>query len=126
MKAAKTAEVHKLEAKAAHLKTQTLGLARTQRTKAVVDDYEAAKLPRYAKQRPVNHAGPLDERFTMPKPKPTRQLTAEMLAREQAAKEVYETKMKPRIGPAFNKSGDMYLSDSELAAEKKGELRRRS
>lgn len=83
-------------------------------------------MPQYARQLTVQHDKPLDERFTMPAPKPSRQLTAEMLARELAAKEVYETKMKPRIAPAYNKGGDQYLSESELSAQMKGELRRRS
>lgn len=126
VKAAKATEVHKLEAKAASLKTQTLGLARTPRRKDTVDAFEASKMPQYAKQKSVRHNRPLDQRFTMADPKPTRQLTGEMLQRELAAKEVYETKMKPRIAPAYNKGGDQYLSDSELTAQMKGELRRRS
>jgi hypothetical protein len=126
VKEARAAEVRKLEAKAASLKSQTLGLARTPRKKVVTDAFEASKMPQYAKQRAIQHTRPVEDRFTMAEPKPSRQLTGEMLARELAAKEIYETKMKPRIGPAFNKSGDMYLSESELDAEKKGELRRRS
>lgn len=48
----------------------------------------------------------------------------EMLAREMAAREHTKT-LKARVAPAYNKGGNVYLTEDEMAAMKRGELRRR-
>jgi hypothetical protein len=113
------------DARVLGLKNMTSGFARTARTKEVEAAFAASKIPVYSKTRTVVHSQSLAERFTAPAPKPKQQLSEEMQQREAAAREQYE-EMKKRVGPAYNKGGYQYLSEGELAAEKKGELRRRS
>jgi hypothetical protein len=116
-----------VEANANRLRAITTGFARTTRTKEQVAAYEASKFPQYVKGKTVEHSEDPD-RFTMApyKRKTPFELDEEMLRREQRAKEHYEANMKPRIAPAFNKGGDQYLTESELEAQRHGELRRRS
>jgi len=120
----KVQEQQKQEARVQALKTMTSGFARTVRTAEIEQKYKASKLPVYARTQVVQTRS-LDERFPLPIPKQKQQLSEEMQRREAAAKEKYEI-MKTRVAPIANKMGAQYLSESELAAERKGELRRRS
>jgi hypothetical protein len=121
----KLQEEQQVAARAAALKNMTAGFARTARSDSVIEAFNASKIPVYPKARTTS-SRTLDERFPTQVVKQKQQLSEDMQKREALAVQHYETVMKSRIGPAFNKSGDMYLSESELAAEKKGELRRRS
>lgn len=56
-----------------------------------------------------------------------KQLSPEMQEREDKAKRHYDENIRTRIGQVFNKgSASQYLTDSDLADQKKGLTRRRS
>jgi hypothetical protein len=115
-------EVQATATKAVKLKTAVAGFARTGRTADIVRAHEQAKMPKYRQRTEVNHT---EDRFPKHKDKPIVSLSDDMRKREQAALE--KTKeYKARVGPAFNKGGYQLLDEGVLAAEKKGELRRRS
>jgi hypothetical protein len=113
------------EARVQALKNMSSGFARTPRTSKIEQQFQQSKIPVYERRSTVAPTRSLDERFPISVPKVVQQLSEEMQQREAAAKERY-AEMKTRVGQAFNKSGYSYLSDGELAAQKKGELRRRS
>lgn len=115
------ADLQKTGMNAARLKTMTTGFARTERTVDMIKAHERSKMPAYVIQKPVSHT---NDRFPKHVNTPVAHMTPEMEERELKAQERYK-EMKGRVGPAFNKSGDMYLSESELAAMRNGELRRR-
>lgn len=122
-------EIAKDLAKVQEMKTRTAGFARTERTAAHKQAFEASKMPVYAKQRVVVHTRSDAERFDLSygnkRPAVVGEATPEMLEREAQAQE--RTKLfKNRVAPAYNKGGLQLLSEGEVAAEKRGELRRRS
>jgi len=122
-------EVARDVAKVAELKSRTSGFARTQRTKAHEQAFVASKMPVYARQQTVTHRQSEAERFDLSYGKKRAAVvgdaTPEMLQREADA--VERTKMfKNRVAPAYNKGGLQLLSEGEVAAERRGELRRRS
>ncbi len=112
----------KTENNAVRLKTLTTGFARTERTPDMIKAHERSKMPTYVVQKPVSHT---NDRFPKHVSTPVVRMTPEMEERELKAQERYR-EMKGRVGPAFNKGGYQYLGETELEAEKKGELRRRS
>lgn len=61
----------------------------------------------------------------IPVKKQTQRYEGDMLKRDQAARDEYERK-KLRIAPAYNKGGLQFLSEGEMTALQRGELRRRS
>jgi len=80
-------------------------------------------MPQYpVVRREVHH---VEKRFVAPDPEPRPYLSPEMAEREARAQEHFR-QLQSRIGPSFNKGPLQLLTDSELAAEKRGELRRRS
>jgi len=112
------------EARVLALKNMTSGFARTKRSAEVEQQFQQAKIPVY-ERRSVVPTRSVDERFPISVSKPVQQLSEEMQQREAAAKEKFK-ELQSRIGPAYNKGPYVLLSEGELAAEKKGELRRRS
>lgn len=117
-------ELLSIEANAERLRSLSSNFARTERTETHTAMFRALKMPQYIKQKEVAH---VEDRWTMgPKRKSREETDEEMRLREQKAREHYERNMKPRVAPAYNKGGDMYLSEGELEAQRHGELRRRS
>jgi hypothetical protein len=116
-------ELKAVEANCRKLQTLTSGFARTPRTPQIEAEFLRAKIPSYPKSGHTNTRS-LAERFPVIEVKTKQQLSEEMAERERKAKERYR-EIQNRIGPAYNKGGDQLLSESEYAAMKKGELRRR-
>lgn len=130
LKQQRIAEVAKVNARVTELKTRTAGFARSKRTPEQELAYERSKIPQYVNKRPgvVAHAGDLSERFDMrlrSKPVVMGDLTDELAQRQADAVERAK-EYKSRVGPAYNKGPTVLLSEGEIAAEKRGELRRRS
>jgi len=112
------------EARVLALKNMTSGFARTKRSAEVEQKFQQAKIPVY-ERRSVVPTRSVDERFPISVVKPVQQLSEEMQQREAAAKE-RTREIQKRVDVAFNKGGLMLLSEGEMEAMKKGELRRRS
>jgi len=115
-------EQRKLELRSESLKTVTAGFGRTIRTKEIEDNWHASKMPKYPKQQLVNRP---EDRWKLDKQKSMQILSKEMQERERIAKEKFK-ELQSRIGPVFNKGPLQVLTDTDLAAERRGELRRRS
>ncbi|QRE00221.1 hypothetical protein [Burkholderia phage BCSR5] len=120
-------EAQRLADNANRLKTMSGGFSRSPVKRSTVQAFKASKMPQYVKQREVSHAD--GDRFlhmsAKTKPAVVGELTPEMQAREAMAQS-YAREYKNRVAPAYNKGPDMLMSDSEYAAMKRGELRRRS
>lgn len=129
LKAVREREIAKDLAKVQEMKTRTAGFARTERRPEHKQAFEQSKMPVYAKQRTVQHTRSEAERFDLSygnkRPAVMGEATDELLKREEQAREDTR-KFKARIGPAYNKGPIVLLSEGEIAAEKRGELRRRS
>ena len=125
LKTARELDQQRTSQKAEQLKAATSGFARTPRGKAIVEHYEAAKMPQYVKKKPVHHAGDDAERFTGKPIVNAPILSEDMQKREQAAQQ-RTREIQKRVDVGYNKGGLMLLSESEFAAMQKGELRRRS
>jgi len=116
-------EQQALAANVERLKTMTSGFARTNRTDADVRAFEQAKMPVYAQSAvKVSH---VEKRFIGPEEKPKQVLSPEMARREQQAQERYR-EIQKRVDIGYNKGGLMLLSEGEVEAMRRGELRRRS
>ena len=122
-RARKLEEVQQVEARFQALKTMTSGFAKTSRSPKVEQEFISAKMPMYRTSGIVNTRSEA-ERFPVTLMKAQLRLTGEMAEREEAAKERYR-EIQNRIAPPGNKMGDQLLSESEYAAMKRGELRRR-
>ena len=116
-------EQQRVEANHRKLQTLTSGFARTPRTPKIEAEFLKAKIPTYPKTGMV-HTRSLAERFPVSEARARQQLSDDMKERERIAKERYR-EIQNRIAAPYNKGGDMLLSESEYAAMKKGELRRR-
>lgn len=113
---------------AVKLQTMTSGFARTERSKDHVVLFEQSKMPQYVKNTPITHSHDLADRFDMTlksKPVVMGEATEDLLRRQAEAVERAK-EYKSRVGPAYNKGPTVLLSEGEIAAEKRGELRRRS
>lgn len=122
----KQIEQQKLIKNELRIKTMGTGFATRPRTQKDIQQYLDKKMPIYqiSRKQEIKHT---EDRWTMHYIKPKRRETdLNMIERDQLAKEYYEINIKTRIGQAYNKSGDMCLTESELAAMKAGQLRRRS
>jgi len=122
-RARKLQEVQQVEARFQALKSMTSGFAKISRSPKVEQEFISAKMPVYRTSGIVNTRTP-EQRFPATVMKVQPRLTGEMAEREEAAKERYR-EIQNRISPAYNKGGDQLLSESEYAAMKRGELRRR-
>lgn len=129
LKASREREIQKDLERVSELKTRTAGFARTSRSEAVEAAFKQSKMPTYAKQRAVEHTRSTAERFDLSygnkRPAVMGEATAEMIERQAQAQEQAKL-FKNRVAPVGNKMGPQLLTDSELAAERRGELRRRS
>jgi hypothetical protein len=126
LKLQRALEEQKLQDSVDRLKTMTSGFARTKRTDRQQAIFEASKMPQYARQREVTRSADLSDRFTgKGRAIPTKHNDPIMQARDEAAHERTKEIMK-RVDIGYNKGGLMLLSESEFAAMKKGELKRRS
>lgn len=123
-----------LEKKAKELKTRVAGFgikssSSSNSLKKAREIYLSAKMPQYVKQREVNHVGSVAERFEFAgskvKPIVQGELTPELQQREQQAQDRLR-EIKKRVDIGYNKGGLMLLSEGEVEAMKRGELRRRS
>lgn len=129
LKAQRERDIAKDLAKVQEMKTRTSGFAKTERKDVHKQAFEASKMPVYPKQHAVQHARSEAERFDLSygnkRPAVMGEASEDMLKREEQAREDAR-KFKARIGPAYNKGPIVLLSEGEIEAEKRGELRRRS
>lgn len=121
----KLQEQQQMEACVQALKNMSSGFARTKRSAGTEQQYQQSKFPVYERRSPIVPTRSLDQRFPISIPKQTVPLTEEMQQREMVAKEKFK-EMQSRIGMSYNKGPLTLLTEGELAAEKKGELRRRA
>jgi hypothetical protein len=122
-RARKLQEEQQVAARFQALKSMTSGFAKTTRSSKVEREFIQAKMPVYRTSGIVNNRSAA-ERFPVTVMKVQPRLTGEMAEREEAAKDRYR-EIQNRVGPTYNKGGDMLMSESEYAAMKRGELRRR-
>lgn len=122
-------QVAKDKAVVVELQTRTAGFARTVRSASVEAAFEQSKMPVYVRQAQVQHSRSTAERFDLSygnkKPAVMGELTDDLKQREEAAQEKTRL-LKARVAPVGNKMGPQLLTESELQAERRGELRRRS